>query len=134
MGFRDVAADLQGPREKPALSLRLRCYGPQLVLNRLNPRIVADGVWICTAGPAPELAERRFHDLAKLNVGFPRFRTIVRHDPVEQDSAGDRVSQLRVGGVKRGLCRSNQQAEGQRRQRRDDRRGQLDRILGVELR
>jgi hypothetical protein len=133
MGFLDVAADLQGPREKPALSLRLRCHGPQLDLNRLNPRIVADGVGICNTAPSvsPDLEERRFHELAKLSAGFPRFRTIVRHDPVEQDSAGDRVSQLRVGGVKRGLCRSNQQAESQRRERRDDRRGQLDRILGV---
>jgi hypothetical protein len=132
-GFRDIATDLQRPREKPALSFRLRRHSPQFVLNQLYPGIVADGVEIFTDGPsvAPDLAERRLHDLAKVGAGFLRFRTLVRQYPVEQDSPGGRVSQLGVGRVKRGLRRSNQQAEGQRRQRRDDRGCQLDRILRV---
>jgi hypothetical protein len=75
MGFCDVAADLQGPREKPALSLRLRCHGPQLVLNRLNPRIVADGVGICTAGSLrrPRTGGARFPRLGEAERGLPAF-------------------------------------------------------------
>jgi hypothetical protein len=75
MGFPDVAAYLQGPRRKQALSLRLRYHGPQLDLNRLNPSILADGVGICTIAPSvpPNLAKRYFHELAKLSAGLLRF-------------------------------------------------------------